>query len=77
MKEYILMNKQTGKTALGIKLHLFDNVDEEIMSKKELGKISWLPNKPDFFALCTDEDTAFVLLPYEMVSDVTEVIGVI
>ena len=69
------MNKYTGNIALGIKLHLFDNVNEQILSHEELGKISWLPDKPDFWGVSTSEGGAFVVLPYPMVDAATEIIA--
>jgi hypothetical protein len=69
------MNKNTGDIALGIKLHLFDNVDDEILQPTEMGKISWLPERPDFWGVKAGEEVGFVVLPYPLVNDITEVIA--
>ena len=74
MKQYVLMNKKTGLSALGMKLQLFDGPEDQIMQPTELGKIAWLPKDPDFWAISTSDGGAFMVLPFTFVNTEVEVL---
>ena len=74
MKEYVLVGKDSGAIALGIKLHAFDNPDEKPM-KDGSGKVVWLPSNPDFWAVCTRAGGVFTLIPFDVVDKHTEIIA--
>ena len=74
MKEYVLMSKESGDTALGMKLQMFDNPDERLMNDG-LGRIAWLPKDPDFWGVRISDDNGFIVLPFKLVDEKTEVIA--
>ena len=74
MKEYVLMHKESGDTALGMKLQMFDNPDEHLMSDG-LGRIAWLPKDPDYWGVRISDDTGFTVLPFKFVDEKLEVIA--
>ncbi len=75
MKEYVLMNRETGLTALGVKLLMFDGPDDRILEPSTLGKIAWLPKNPDYWGISTAEGTGFLVMPFAMVDEKIEVIA--
>lgn len=75
MTQYILMNKETGNQAIGVRLYDFDNQDDFELMPSGLGKITWRSEKPHYWAVSGDVLEPFVLVPFDLVDKQTEIIG--
>ena len=71
--QFVLMNKDNGEVGVGIKVWAFDdNAEVEINDDY---KVALLWKEPTHWAISGGDNSAYVLLPFELVDEKLEILS--